>query len=96
MVVVAVSQSMPLLIPFGFFVLIVAAVLLGSHLFGPDSWPIQSDRRRQSALGWMPSTPRSYGNVCAVPCLASQGREIVGAVVAGAGGRQHVPPFGVS
>lgn len=44
MVGVAVSQSMPLLIPFGFFVLIVAAVLLGSHLFGPDNWPIQADR----------------------------------------------------
>jgi hypothetical protein len=44
MVVVTVSQSMPLLIPFGFFVLIVATVLLGSHLFGPDSWPIQSNR----------------------------------------------------
>ena len=44
MVVVTVSQSMPLLIPFGFFALIVAAVLLGSHLFGPDSWLIQSDR----------------------------------------------------
>jgi len=35
---------MPLLIPFGFFVLIVATVLLGSHLFGPESWPIQSNR----------------------------------------------------
>jgi hypothetical protein len=35
---------MPLLIPFGFFVLIVAAVLMASHLFGPDSWLIQSDR----------------------------------------------------
>jgi uncharacterized membrane protein len=44
MVVVTVSQSMPLLIPFGFFVLIVATVLLGSHLFGPESWPIQSNR----------------------------------------------------
>jgi hypothetical protein len=44
MVVVTVSQSMPLLIPFGFFVLIVATVLVGSHLFGPDSWPIQSNR----------------------------------------------------
>jgi uncharacterized membrane protein len=44
MMVVTVSQSMPLLIPFGFFVLIVATVLLGSHLFGPDSWPIQSNR----------------------------------------------------
>jgi len=43
-VVVTVSQSMPLLIPFGFFVLIVATVLLGSHLFGPESWPIQSNR----------------------------------------------------
>ena len=28
-----------------FFVLIVATVLLGSHLFGPDSWPIRSDRK---------------------------------------------------
>ena len=45
MVVVTVSQSMPLLIPLGFFVLIVAAVLLGSHLFGPDSWPVQSARK---------------------------------------------------
>jgi hypothetical protein len=35
---------MPLLIAFGFFVLIVVVVLLGSHLFGPDSWPLQSDR----------------------------------------------------
>ena len=34
---------MRLLIALGFFVLIVV-VLLGSHLFGPDSWPIQADR----------------------------------------------------
>ena len=45
MVVVTVSQSMPLLIPFGFFVLFVAAVLLGSHLFDPNSWPVQSARK---------------------------------------------------
>jgi hypothetical protein len=45
MAVVTVSQPMPLLIPFGFLVLIVVAVLLGSHLFGPDSWPIRSDRK---------------------------------------------------
>ena len=38
---------MPLLIAFGFFVLIVASVLLGSRLFGPDSWPIKSDREQQ-------------------------------------------------
>ena len=35
---------MPLLIAFGFFLVIVLIVLLGSHFFGPDSWPIQSDR----------------------------------------------------
>jgi len=35
---------MPLLIAFGFFGVIVVVVLLGSHLFGPDSWPLQSDR----------------------------------------------------
>ena len=36
---------MPLLIPFWFFVLIVATVLLGSHLLGPDSWHVRSDRK---------------------------------------------------
>jgi hypothetical protein len=41
------GKSMPLLIAFGFFVLIVAPVLLGSRLFGPYSWPIQSDREEQ-------------------------------------------------
>ncbi len=46
MVVVTVNQSMPLLIPLGFFVLIVAAVLSGSHLLGPDSWPILSDVKK--------------------------------------------------
>jgi hypothetical protein len=35
---------MPLLIAFGFFVVIVVVVLLGSQLFGPNSWPLQSDR----------------------------------------------------
>ena len=76
MVVVTVSQSMPLLIPFGFFVLIVATVLVGSHLFGPDSWPISQIAKKQGALAWMPSTPRSYGSVCAVPCLAGEGDPI--------------------
>jgi hypothetical protein len=47
MAVVTVNLSMLLLVPFGFFVLIVAAVLLGSHLFGPDSWPIQSGRKEE-------------------------------------------------
>ena len=42
----AVVTVMPLLIAFGFFVLIVASVL-GSRLFGPDSWPIKSDREQQ-------------------------------------------------
>ncbi len=41
------GKSMPLLISFGFFVVIVAPVLLGSRLFGPDSWPSQSDREEQ-------------------------------------------------
>jgi hypothetical protein len=36
---------MPLVIGFAFFIGIVVAVLLGSHLFGPDSWPLQSDRQ---------------------------------------------------
>jgi hypothetical protein len=35
---------MPLLMAFGFFVFIVGVVLLGSHFFGPDSWPNRSDR----------------------------------------------------
>jgi hypothetical protein len=35
---------MPLVIGFAFFIGIVVLVLLGSHLLGPDSWPIQSDR----------------------------------------------------
>jgi hypothetical protein len=35
---------MPLVIGFAFFIGIVAAVVLGSHLLGPESWPIQSDR----------------------------------------------------
>jgi hypothetical protein len=35
---------MPLAIEFAFFIGIVVLVLLGSHLFGPDSWPFQSDR----------------------------------------------------
>jgi hypothetical protein len=35
---------MPLVIGFGFFGLIVVPVLLGSHLMGPDSWPIKADR----------------------------------------------------
>jgi hypothetical protein len=34
---------MPLLMAFGFFVFIVGVVLLGSHFFGPDSWPNRSD-----------------------------------------------------
>jgi len=52
-VVVTVSQSMPLVIAFGFFILIVVVVLLGSHLFGPDSWPLQSDREeaRRARVG---------------------------------------------
>lgn len=41
------GKSMPLLIAFGLFVLIVAPVLLGSRFFGPHSWPIQSDRNEQ-------------------------------------------------
>lgn len=36
---------MPLAIGFAFFIGIVVMVLLGSHLMGPDSWPIQSDRK---------------------------------------------------
>jgi uncharacterized membrane protein YccC len=35
---------MPLLIGFAFFIGIVVLVLLGSHLLGPDSWPLASDR----------------------------------------------------
>jgi hypothetical protein len=35
---------MPLVIGFALFIGIVVLVLLGSHLFGPDSWPLQSDR----------------------------------------------------
>ena len=35
---------MPLVIGFAFFVGIVVLVLLGSRLFGPDSWPLTSDR----------------------------------------------------
>ena len=37
---------MPLVIGFAFFIGIVAAVVLGSHLLGPDSWPLQSDREQ--------------------------------------------------
>jgi len=37
---------MPLVIALGFFVSIVTVVLLGSHLFGPDGWPLQSDREK--------------------------------------------------
>jgi len=36
---------MPLLMAFGFFVVIVGVVLLGSHFFGPDSWPNRSDQQ---------------------------------------------------
>ena len=36
---------MPLAIGFVFFIGIVVLVLLGSNLLGPDSWPIQSDRK---------------------------------------------------
>jgi hypothetical protein len=35
---------MPLVIGLAFFIGIVVLVLLGSHLLGPDSWPLQSDR----------------------------------------------------
>jgi len=35
---------MPLVIGFAFLIGIVVPVVLGSHLLGPDSWPIQSDR----------------------------------------------------
>jgi hypothetical protein len=35
---------MPLVMALGFFAVIVGLVLVGSHLFGPDSWPLQSDR----------------------------------------------------
>ncbi len=34
---------MPLVIGFAFFIGIVVLVLLGSHLLGPDSLPLQSD-----------------------------------------------------
>jgi hypothetical protein len=34
---------MPLVIGFAFFIGIVVLVLLGSHLLGPDSWPLASD-----------------------------------------------------
>jgi hypothetical protein len=34
---------MPLVIGFAFFIGIIALVLLGSHLMGPDSWPLRSD-----------------------------------------------------
>jgi hypothetical protein len=36
---------MPLVIGLAFFIGIVMLVLLGSHLLGPDSWPLQSDRK---------------------------------------------------
>jgi hypothetical protein len=35
---------MPLVIGFAFFVGIIVAVVMGSHLLGPESWPLQSDR----------------------------------------------------
>jgi hypothetical protein len=35
---------MPLVIGFAFFIGIVVLVSLGSHLLGPDSWPLASDR----------------------------------------------------
>jgi hypothetical protein len=35
---------MPLVIGFAFFIGIVVLVVLGSHLLGPDSWPVASDR----------------------------------------------------
>jgi hypothetical protein len=34
---------MPLVIGFAFFIGIVVTVVLGSHLLGPESWPLQSD-----------------------------------------------------
>jgi hypothetical protein len=34
---------MPLVIGFAFFISIVVLVLVGSHLMGPDSWPLRSD-----------------------------------------------------
>jgi hypothetical protein len=37
---------MPLVIGFAFFIGIVTAVVLDSHLLGPDSWPLQSDREQ--------------------------------------------------
>ncbi len=49
MVVVTVSQSMPLVIAFGFFFLIVGLVLLGSQLFGPGSWLNRLDQAAMRA-----------------------------------------------
>ena len=56
---------MPLAIGFAFFIGIVVLVLLGSHLLGPDSWPIQSDREEQ---GMLKQTPTDCGSGCEVPC----------------------------
>jgi hypothetical protein len=37
---------MPLVIGFAFLIGIVVPVVLGSHLLGPDSWPLQSDQEK--------------------------------------------------
>jgi len=59
----------PLATAFAFFIGIVVLVLLGSNLLGPDSWPIQSDRK----AAMLKERPTDCGIGCGVPC-PGQGR----------------------
>jgi hypothetical protein len=55
---------MPLAIEFAFFIGIVVLVLLGSHLFGPDSGRSSQTAKQQDVLK---QTPINCGSGCEVP-----------------------------